>query len=412
MLRINYQIVIYYLIFLIGTLTLFSCKKSESAEKEDPPIKKPEELPTLAVVRTWLVDKEATEQTAALFYNLKKVSKTKVLFGHQADTEQGFGWNDANGTSDVKGVTGAYPAVYGSDFLFIASFQRNSWFDNQARITKEQVIAAYKRGGVSTFCWHYWNPVSSVLASSGNEGSNGAFYWNDSHVKAVDKILPGGSHHEVYKKSLKIVADFAKSLNSDGVLVPVIFRPFHEFDGDWFWWGKAHCTTQEYKALYQFTVTYLRDELKVRNFLYAFSPDNGFISETQYLERYPGDDYVDLVGTDNYWDLRENGADIALASNKLKIVSDYAIRKNKLAAFTETGLNLKESNKTNWYTQTLLKVLKQQKLELAYVLTWANNSGSYFVPYPNHLAANDFITFKNDPYILFGDKIPEMYKIR
>ncbi|WP_449436797.1 glycosyl hydrolase [Pedobacter steynii] len=39
-----------------------------------------------------------------------------------------------------------------------------------------------------------------------------------------------------------------KSLKAaDGNLVPVIFRPYHEFDGDWFWWGKSHCTTDEFK---------------------------------------------------------------------------------------------------------------------------------------------------------------------
>lgn len=49
----------------------------------------------------------------------------------------------------------------------------------------------------------------------------------------------------------------------------LIVCPFHEFDGDWFWWGKAHSSVADYKTLYQFTVTYLRDSLGVHNFLYA-----------------------------------------------------------------------------------------------------------------------------------------------
>ena len=139
-------------------------------------------------------------------------------------------------------------------------------------------------------------------------------------MEAVSKILPGGSHHDVYKTSLTEVADFAKTLiGADGKLVPVIFRPFHEFDGGWFWWGAPHCTVEQYKQLYQFTVTYLRDILGVRNFLYAWSPDKNFTSQLQYLERYPGDAFVDVVGSDNYGDLSD-ASNPVVASNKYKIV--------------------------------------------------------------------------------------------
>src|SRR5690606_16228679 len=155
------------------------------------------------------------------------------------------------------------------------------------------------------------------------------------------------------------------------------FRPFHEFDGDWFWWGKSHCTPDEYKQLYQFTVTYLRDELAVHNFLYAWTPDKNFNTEGEYLERYPGDGYVDLMGTDNYGDFASKSS-ITLASKKLKIVSDIAAKKNKLAALTETGLqNLPQSD---WYTASLLKALQTQKVKLAYVLLWANTTGGFWTP--------------------------------
>ncbi len=194
-----------------------------------------------------------------------------------------------------------------------------------------------------------------------------------------------------------------------GKLAPVIFRPFHEFDGDWFWWGKAHCTAEDYKKLYQFTVVYLRDSLGVHNFIYAWSPDKNFSSEAQYLERYPGDNYVDLVGSDNYGDLAA-GVSPSTAAAKLKIVSDYAKQKNKVAALTETGLaNLTRSD---WYTQQLLKVLQQQQVELAYVLVWANTTGTFWTPYKGHAAEADFISFTKNPYLIMGDKVPEMYKLK
>ena len=371
----------------------------------------PDNIPSEVMVRSWLVDKQATTETAALFYNLKKFSKTNILFGHQDDTKRGVidsstQWANerqfqpvSRERSDVKEITGAFPAVYGHDFLHIANFADGEWYDYEKQIAHDLTVDAYNRGGINTYAWHYANPVSK-----------GSFYWKDAPVEAVSHILPGGEFNAVYKSSLKEVADFAKSLlGADGKLIPVIFRPFHEFDGGWFWWGATHCTAEQYKSLYQFTVTYLRDSLGVHNFLYAWSPDKNFTSEAEFLERYPGDAFVDVVGTDNYGDIGAS-AQVLPAAAKLKIVSDYGIKKNKVAALTETGLQ--NLTQPDWYTQTLLKILQYQKLELAYVLVWANSTRGYWTPYRGHPAAKDFQRFKSDPYLIFGDRLTNMYKIK
>jgi len=402
---------------VVGICLLGSCKKDSVVT--DPPTTTPttpttDPVPSMTTVKTWLADKNATNETAALFYNLKKIAKTNILFGHQDDTKRGVlaggtQWaneqhilpHPATTQSDVKEVTGAYPVIYGHDFQHIADFMSGNWFDYERDMARQLTIEAYNRGGVNTYSWHYDNPVSKT---------DGSFYWDNSKVEAVSKIIPGGDSNAVFKASLKEVAAFAKSLiGADGKLIPVIFRPFHEFDGDWFWWGATHSTAQQYKELYKFTVTYLRDSLDVHNFIYAWSPDKNFTSESQYLERYPGDEFVDLVGSDNYGDVTANVAP-SVASNKLKIVSDYAIRKNKVAALTETGLqNLPQAD---WFNQKLLKILKNQPLELAYVLVWANTADAYWTPYKGQAAEQDFISFKNNGYAVFADKAPQMYKLQ
>jgi mannan endo-1,4-beta-mannosidase len=393
-----------------------SCKKAAVADPVPVvpviPVTPADTVPTLATVRSWLADKNATQETAALFYNLKKIAKTNILFGHQDDTKRGVtnastDWANeqqfpaiSRDKSDVKEITGSYPAVYGHDFLHIANFADGNWYDYEAQIAKQLTIDAYNRGGVNTYAWHYANPVSK-----------GSFYWDQSPVEAVSQILPGRPSNKVYKASLKEVADFAKSLiGADGKLVPVIFRPFHEFDGDWFWWGKSHASTIDYITLYQFTVTYLRDSLGVHNFLYAWSPDKNFTTEPQFLERYPGDDYVDIVGSDNYGDLAD-AANVTIASAKLKIVSDYGKSKNKVAAMTETG-STSNLAKSDWYTDKLLKVLKNQPVELSYTLVWANTKNNYYTPFKGHASEADFIKFKNDPYLIFSDKLPQMYQLK
>ena len=110
------------------------------------------------------------------------------------------------------------------------------------------------------------------------------------------------------KTWLDKIAFFMQSLEgTHGELIPVIFRPFHELNGSWFWWGKNHCTPEELKKAYRFTVTYLRDEKKVHNLLYAFNTDR-FSSEEEYMERYPGDEWVDVLGFDIYQRGNDNAA--------------------------------------------------------------------------------------------------------
>ena len=349
-----------------------------------------------------LVDKKATAETKALFINLKKLSATNILFGHQHATEYGHGWSGDEDRSDVKSVTGSHPAVIGVDFMGLSGRPANEIEYNKALLQKN-ITDTYNRGGITTISWHFSNPVSA-----------GDFYWKDSiSVPAVKYIIPGGSHHEKYKDILRVIANLVKSIKGkDGKLVPMIFRPYHEFDGDWFWWGRSHCTVNEFVNLWRVTVSYLRDSMQVHNFLYAFSPDNRFSTEAEFLERYPGDEWVDMIGMDNYGDFGRDGRyDVEAGYKKLKIVSDLALKKGKLAAFTETGLE--SIPNTEWWTGILLKTLKKE-LQLSYVLVWRNDTRSpthYYAPFPGHSSEKDFLKFYHDPFTLFETDLRNIYSL-
>jgi len=363
-------------------------------------------LASFAQQKMQLIDKNATAETKALFYNLSELSKEHILFGHQHATQYGHGWSGDADRSDVKSVTGSHPAVIGVDFSGLSGYWLNDdQVEKEKASLRKYISETYDRGGVTTVAWHFNNPVSKTN-----------FYWNDSTaVAAVKNIIPGGSHHDKYKSILKDIADLANSVRGkDGKLVPMIFRPYHEFDGDWFWWGKAHCTTDEFKTLWRFTVSYLRDSLNVHNFIYAFSPDNRFISEQQYLERYPGDEWVDMLGVDNYGDFGRYGSfNLEAGIKKLKIISDYALKTGKLAAFTETGLE--SIPDTTWWTEVLLKALKAEKVQLCYVLVWRNDIKSpthFYAPFPGQVSEADFLKFYNDPYTLFEKDLKNIYEIK
>jgi mannan endo-1,4-beta-mannosidase len=348
------------------------------------------------------IDKKATKETKALYANLKKLSENNILFGHQHATQYGHGWYGDDNRSDVKSITGSHPGVIGVDFSGLYGSSEEVVEKQKLSLIK-YISEAYNRGGVITAAWHFNNPVSKTN-----------FYWNDSNaVAAVKNIVPGGSHHQKYKSILKNIAAVAKATKgADGKLVPIIFRPFHEFDGDWFWWGAKHCTIDEFKTLWQFTVTYLKDSLKVHNFIYAFSPDNKFLTEQKYLERYPGNDFVDLVGVDNYGDFGRDGRyDLDAGYKKLKIVSDVALKNGKLAAFTETGLE--SIPDSTWWTNSLLKTLLRSELKLCYVLVWRNDAKSpthFYAPFPGQKSEKDFIDFYNRPFTLFESDLKNIYR--
>ncbi|MBN1302445.1 MAG: beta-mannosidase [Melioribacteraceae bacterium] len=340
-----------------------------------------------------LVDSSATRETVLLFYNLKKLPQDSIIFGHHHSTAYGVFWQGDSNRSDVKDVTGSFPGVYGWDFAEVTNVPDEPVHKDLSKLTLE----AFNRGGVNIYAWHYNNPVTGNI-----------FY--DTTV-AVKHILPGGSVHQKYKEDLESIARFSKSLYADeDLLVPIIFRPFHEFDGSWFWWGKNFVTKDEFIQLWRFTVTYLRDSLCVNNMLYAFSPDRNFDSDSLFLDRYPGDDYVDLLGMDNYWDFTPEGDGLDAVKEKLKIVSGITARKNKIAAFTETGLE--GIPDTTWWTDKLLYAIRDDSINIAFVMVWRNaDNKHHYAPYKGHLSERNFIEFKNDPTILFGDELPNLYKL-
>src|SRR6266516_6998813 len=107
-------------------------------------------------------------------------------------------------------------------------------------------------------------------------------------------------------------------------------------DLGWFWWGARHATPDEYRQLWRFTVEYLRDRRGVHNLLWAYSTDV-FDTKQAYLERYPGDAYVDVLGFDDYQSVR-TPATRDLFAHRLRDVVELAEARGKIPALTETGV--------------------------------------------------------------------------
>lgn len=373
-----------------------------------PPVEVTDGL-TTQNVKTYMVDKNATAQTVALFYNLKKLAETKIAIGQQ-DAFNGFYNNGSSAQSDIKKTTGYDPAVLGSDFMFITDKNNNgqtsNWFYQQEIIITDDVKEAYAKGMINTFSWHIREPNKE-------ESFYAADMTTEQKTTAFKSILPGGVNNAWYKTKLDKVASVVSNLKgSKGELIPIIFRPFHEFDGSWFWWGADYCSAEDYKAAYKFTVEYLRDIKGVHNILYAFSSDNSYSTSTNYLSRYPGDAYVDVLGMDNYGDLNNQGqTGVDKANSKLKMISDLASGKVKIAAMTETGYRVTATIPAidNWFSTYLYSALTDNNVEISYVVFWNNNQDGYYVPTPTTSNMADFKTFATKSKSALLNTLPSMY---
>ena len=356
-------------LFLVMTLTACNNQRGSQGSSADP---------------------QATVETKNLLSGLKSLTDKGIMFGHQDDLAYGIGWVYPEGESDVKRVCSDYPAVYGMDLGHIEKLSVTNLdtvpFENMKLFVRE----IYSRGGVITFSWHADNPLT---------GGNA---WDITSDRVVASVLPGGENHEKYKQWLDNIAIFFASLTDErGKAIPVIFRPYHEHTGSWFWWGQKLCTTQEYIALWQFTVDYLCRTKEIHNVLFAYSSSGDIANKEQYLERYPGDKYIDLIGFD-YYQMRDAGNQsfIDAVSGKLKVLTTVAEEHHKVAALTEAGYE--SIPDSTWWTGVLWQAIKDYRI--SYVLVWRNAHnipGHFYAPYPGQGSEADFIKFYNLPRTLF-----------
>ena len=353
-----------------------------------------------------LVDDDATAETQALFTNLQRLAPDHVLFGHQDALAYGVDWVDEPGRSDVYDVAGDYPAVYGWELgdleLGNAENLDGVDFENMQGWIRE----GYARGGVITLAWHMANPVS------------GGNTWDT--TPAVYSVVPGGENHDEFRSWLDTFAEFVDGLrDAEGRLIPVLFRPYHEHTGSWFWWGADMTSVEDYKALWRFTVEYLRDEKGLHNLLYVYSPDV-FETEADYLERYPGDDYVDVLGSDDYQALRSDET-VADMTRRLATVVRLAEARGKLAVLSETGLEGVPDD--DWWTNRLLRAIEADPVarRIAYALVWRNANAAvreasgqsvthWFGPNPSGADADDFRRFAATDFVLLESDLPALYE--
>ena len=330
-----------------------------------------------------------TSPSDELSSRLKSAARSgRIMYGHQDDLMYGHTWNTADEAqslfdkSDVQMVCDQYPAILGLDLGGIELGNPENLDGNNFDAMRIAARKHAERGGIVTLSWHLRNPLT------------GGDAWDTSSTETVASILDGGSLHEEFLVWMDRLAEYVASLE-----IPVIFRPWHEHSEGFFWWGDTCCTPEQYNALWQMTYDYLVGEKGLTEMLWAISP-NACNDFADWPQRYPGDEYVDIIGLDFYC-FNDSFAQNLKAC--LDIQQSFAEEHGKLMALTETGYE--GIPDPEWWTGTLLEAV--QDYPIAYLLTWRNASDRpehFYAPYPGAECAEDFVEFcKSDKTLFIND---------
>lgn len=340
--------------------------------------------------------KATTEATAdslttaqQLIHRLDTLQGKGIMFGHQDDPFYGLTWEWDENRSDTKELVGEYPAVMGFDLGGIEMGDAKNLDSVPFNRIRQEAINHYERGGIITFSWHPRNPRT---------GGNA---WDVSDTTVVRNILAGGEQYEKFVGWTDSVANFLLTLkDKDDQPIPFIFRPWHEYNGSWFWWGLNLCSDKEFLDLW----CTFQDSINAKlngNVVWSFSPNlYGGWNEQDFLRRYPGDDRVDVLGQDCYqWGeeadfIQQNTADVTF-------LSQFAKQHNLLFAITECGM--KNSPVADWWSRVFLPTIAEA--QPLYFLPWRNAAVEHFGPSKETTTADDFKRLADDNKILLLNDI-------
>lgn len=351
-------------------------------------------------------DAKATAATKAVFANLASYgadgARKKILFGQQeadvANTSQ-------NGLtpikSDVERVTGKKPALISYELSAVYPGSKTMFdpegFRAGAPALRDLIKANHKKGILVSLVWHPRCPKAASSDPDKYKVAECPADYNLEELLAEPKEGVKGKHFEEWRKMLDELADLLTSVkDADGNAIPVQLRPFHEFTGDWFWWGRQN-SPSTYQRAWKEMVSYLRDKRGVHNVLWVFCPDKPTddwqIKDGGDFEKfYPGDGFVDVIGFDRY-DF-DDGKFLSGYEADIAKVGAFARAHKKVAAVTEVGRNMKDlgmKKGSNWFTQSMLAPLqKGEGRYFSYVALWRNAPWEKYMAEPGDDIATDF----------------------
>lgn len=186
----------------------------------------------------------------------------------------------------IEAVTGKLPALCGFELLSYSPNIRLETGDEDCvrevlenRGTLERAWEWARRGGLLTFTWHWYSPLG---------GRDKSFYARNTDFDARQALIDGTPENAAFLHDLDHMAALLKPFCDAGV--PILWRPFHEAEGDWFWWGAKG--PEVARELYRTMFRRYTQHHALHNLLWVWNSPNP--------AGYVGDEYCDVISRDFY----------------------------------------------------------------------------------------------------------------
>lgn len=241
------------------------------------------------------VTPHAAPESVALLNYIQGISGQRTLTG-----QHNYPSTKDSSTQEAARIWGKTPAIFGMDFGFAARGDKDSAFVRQEIVN--ECKRQYALGSIVTLCWHAVPPTAdepvTFLPQPGTPTNRlHSVQGKLTNQQWEDLLTPGTELYQHWCAQVDGIAGYLKQLQD--AHVPVLWRPYHEMNGDWFWWGGRsgpRGTTQLYRQLFERLVKVH----KLHNLVWVWSVDRPSTPQRQFAVFYPGADYFDVAALDVY----------------------------------------------------------------------------------------------------------------
>lgn len=226
-----------------------------------------------------LVTPNPSEEADSLYRFLSKVYGKVILSGQ---------WGGSNEFNKIASASDRTPLIRGFDLI---DYSPSRAEHGATSSETENGIDWYEQNGIVTFCWH-WNAPKDLIDQPGKEWWRG--FYTEATTFDVTKAMNDNTSDEynLIIRDIDVIAVQLKKL--EDAHVPVLWRPLHEAEGGWFWWGAKG--PDACKWLWKLVFDRLVNHHNIQNLIWIWTSTG----TSDALNWYPGDEYVDIIGADIY----------------------------------------------------------------------------------------------------------------
>ena len=318
---------------------------------------------------------ESARKLLAYIAGLPSAQPRGIIVGQHIAHGEYVAYGMKEYVDNLQKLTGKNPALISVDYAYGAKRKD----DPELKHINKSIIEWWKKGGLVTVSWHARNPVTG-----------GSAFDVAKTVDLKELLKVGTVANKRWMVQLDRVANGLSELRDAKVIV--LWRPFHEMNGDWFWWGRQDYPghRDDFNALWQQMFNYFTKDKKLDNLIWVYAASGAAHEATRagHVNRsiiyyYPGRDYCDIVGMDRYLD------------NEVLPGYDELSELGKTVACCEFG----PSTENGQYDLTLfLNGLKDKYPKISYCLAW---DGKWSI-----VKNKNARSFMNDPTVVTQDKLP------